>query len=95
MNINQDPKWLKDIHIKMIVELGKTTKTTEEVLLWRKGTTIKLEDSVLNLLRVYINNKYFAYGDVLRNEDGEMSLLLNKILMDERSILDVSKNIDL
>jgi flagellar motor switch protein FliN len=95
MNQKQDPKWLKDVPVNMIIEIGKTKKTAGEILQWRKGTTIKLEDSVVNLLRVYINNRYFAYGDVLRNQDGEMSLRFKKILLDERGIRDVSKDTDL
>ncbi|WP_456363788.1 FliM/FliN family flagellar motor switch protein [Priestia aryabhattai] len=95
MNSNQDPKWLKNISVNMVVEAGKTEKSVDEILLWRKGTTIKLDDSSVNVLRVYINNQYFAYGDVLRNVDGEMSLRVSKVLLDERGLTNVSQNIDM
>jgi len=95
MNSNQDPKWLKNIAVNMVVEAGKAEKSVDEILLWRKGTTIKLDDSKVNVLRVYINNQYFAYGDVLRNVDGEMSLRVSKVLLDERGLTNVSQNIDM
>ncbi|MGF9890922.1 FliM/FliN family flagellar motor switch protein [Priestia megaterium] len=95
MNSNQDPVWLKNIPLDVVVEAGKTQKTVEEILLWRRGATIKLDDSVVNVLRVYINNQYFAYGDVLRNVDGEMSLRVSKVLMDERGLTNVSQNTNL
>lgn len=85
----QDPNWIKDIPLQIVVEVGKSEKTVNEILMWRKGTTIKLEDSLLNTLRVYINEKYYAYGDVLRNEDGEMSLRLKKILIDKEGLHNV------
>lgn len=95
MNVNQDPKWLKDIPVNMVIELGKTKKSVDEILQWRKGATIKLEDSEMNILRIFINNRYFGYGDILRNDDGEMSLRMKKIEMDERGLRDVSKNTDM
>lgn len=95
MNSNQDPVWLKNISLDVVVEAGKTKKTVEEILLWRRGATVKLDDSVVNVLRVYINNQYFAYGDVLRNVDGEMSLRVSKVLMDERGLTNVSQNTNL
>jgi flagellar motor switch/type III secretory pathway protein FliN len=79
----------------MVVEAGKTQKTVEDILLWRRGTTIKLDDSIVNVLRVYINNQYFAYGDVLRNVDGEMSLRVSKVLLDERGLTNVSQDTNL
>ncbi|NGY88940.1 hypothetical protein F6Y05_38850 [Bacillus megaterium] len=95
MNSNQDPTWLKNLPLNIVVEAGKTHKTVEDILLWRRGATIKLEDSTVNVLRVYVNNQYFAYGDVLRNVDGEMSLRVSKVLMDERGLTNVSQNINL
>ena len=95
MNQTQNPKWLKDVKVKLIIEVGKTQKTVNEILQWRKGTTIKLEDSIVNILKVYVNNRYFAYGDVLKNKDGEMSLRFKKILLDEKGIDNVSEDTDL
>lgn len=95
MNVNQDPKWIKDIPINMVIELGRSKKSVDEILQWRKGATIKLDESEMNILKIFINNRYFGYGDILRNEDGEMSLRMKKIEMDERSLRDVSKNTDL
>lgn len=95
MNSNQDPKWLKDIPVNLIIELGKSTKTVDEILMWRKGTTIKLEDSTKKHLKVYLNDLYFAYGDVLKNEDGEMSLRFEKIMLNDRSLDNVSKSTNL
>lgn len=86
---NQDPNWIKNIPLYIVVEVGKSEKTVNEILMWRKGTTIKLEDSLLNILRVYVNDKYYAYGDVLRNDDGEMSIRLKKILIDKEGLQDV------
>jgi len=95
MNSNQDPTWLKNLPLNIVVEAGKTHKAVEDILLWRRGATIKLEDSTVNVLRVYVNNQYFAYGDVLRIVDGEMSLRVSKVLMDERGLTNVSQNINL
>jgi len=95
MNSNQDPVWLKNLPLNMVVEAGKTQKAVEDILLWRRGTTIKLDDSIVNVLRVYINNQYFAYGDVLRNVDGEMSLRVSKVLLDERGLTNVSQDTNL
>lgn len=92
MNRNQDPNWLKDISTNLLIEIGKTSKNVSEILQWRKGTTIKLEDSTINILRVYVNNHYYAYGDVLRNVDGEMSLRITNILLNERELKNVSEN---
>ncbi|MGF7535612.1 FliM/FliN family flagellar motor switch protein [Bacillus mexicanus] len=89
MKKNQDPNWIKNIPLYIVVEVGKSEKTVNEILMWRKGTTIKLEDSLLNILRVYVNDKYYAYGDVLRNDDGEMSIRLKKILIDKEGLQDV------
>lgn len=89
MKKNQDPNWIKDIPLHIVVELGKTEKSVGEISAWRKGTTIKLEDSMVNILKVYVNDKYFAYGDVLRNQDGEMSLRIKKVLVSEKEIRNV------
>lgn len=92
MNKNRDPKWLKDIDVNLIVEVGTTKKTVEEILLWRKGTTIKLEDSTVNQLKVYINNRQFGVGHILRNTDGEMNLRLDKTTLQKGEELVVSEN---
>jgi flagellar motor switch/type III secretory pathway protein FliN len=92
MNKNRDPKWLKDIDVDLIVEVGTTKKTVDEILLWRKGTTIKLEDSTVNQLKVYINNRQFGIGHILRNTDGEMNLRLDKTTLQKGEELVVSEN---
>ncbi|MED2737546.1 FliM/FliN family flagellar motor switch protein [Bacillus toyonensis] len=92
MNKNRDPKWLKDIDVNLIVEVGTTKKTVDEILLWRKGTTIKLEDSTVNQLKVYINNRQFGIGHILRNTDGEMNLRLDKTTLQKGEELVVSEN---
>lgn len=84
MKRNQDPNWLKSIGAQLYVEVGCTSKTVEEVLNWRKGTTVKLDDSEKNRVKVYVNNEYFADGIVTRNNDGEMGLKFKNIRYKKR-----------
>lgn len=69
---------LNDVPVEMIFEIGRTEKEIKELRQWKKGTTIKLEDSVVNQLNVYVNNQLFARGRVLKDKDGEMSVEITK-----------------
>jgi flagellar motor switch protein FliN/FliY len=60
-------------------EVGRTTKTIEEVLQYKKGTIIKLEKSQKNVIQVYANGKLYANGKALR-KDGEIYVKMSEIL---------------
>lgn len=73
-----NPEWLSNIPVEMVFEIGRTEKEVKEIMQWKKGTQIKLDESVVNQLNVYINNEIIAQGTVLRNKDGEMSVKITE-----------------
>ena len=82
--MDQAKKWIKDIPVSFVVEIGRDQKKIEEILNWRKGVTIQLEHSISNVLNIYLNNKLYGTGSVLRKPTGEMDLkVTNKFLKEE------------
>jgi type III secretion protein Q len=71
---NIKPDMLSEIPVEMVFEMGRTEKELKEIMSWKKGTQIKLEESVVNQLNIYVHNQLYAHGEVLRNKDGEMSV---------------------
>lgn len=75
------PKALLKMPLQVEFETGRVEKTIEEVLGFKKGTILKLENSRKDIIQVYINQKHFAKGKTLRKNGMmyvEISELLNK-----------------
>jgi flagellar motor switch/type III secretory pathway protein FliN len=77
-----DAKSLMDLKVRVDFELGCTVKELSEVLQFKKGTLIKLDNSEKNVIQVYINGKIHAYGKALR-EEGEMYIKITKMYSKE------------
>lgn len=60
------PKALIKVPLKLEFEMGRVEKTIEEVLGFKKGTILKLEKSKKDVIPIYINEKHYAEGKVLR-----------------------------
>lgn len=77
--MNRGKEWLPGVPVEVIFEVGRTEKEVGEIMQqWRKDTVIKLDDSVVNELKVYFNNEWRATGVVLKNKDGEMGVKIVK-----------------
>lgn len=76
--INQDH--IKDVPVDLVFEIGRTEKDIKEIMKWKRGTPIKLDDSVVNQLNVFVNDELLAHGTVLKNKDGELSVQITKRL---------------
>lgn len=87
--------WYKKLDVDMIVEVGRGRKTIEEIRNWRKGITIQLEDSNSGFLNVFLNNKLFGEGEVLKRTTGEMDLMIKKKHMREEEVISEAKNNDM
>ena len=65
------PKSLLSIPMQVDFETGRSVKNISEVLDFKKGTIIKLDDSEKNVIQVYVNGVLHAFGKAVR-KDGEM-----------------------
>lgn len=74
----EDENWYKKLGVTMTVEVGRGEKTISEILSWRKGTTVRLEDSIVNQLSIFVNGEQFGFGSILRKPDGQMDLLIDE-----------------
>lgn len=61
-------------------EIGRTTKKIEEILNFRKGTVIKLEQSEKNVIRGYVNGLEFSRGKTLR-KGGEIYIKIEELVI--------------
>lgn len=64
--------------VKVSFETGKTMKTLGDVLKFRKGMRIKLENSQENVIQILANDKLIAKGDVCRTK-GDMSVKVGEV----------------
>lgn len=62
--------------LHMDFEIGRTTKKIEEILNFRKGTVIKLEQSEKNVITGFVNGREFATGKTLR-KGGEIYIKID------------------
>lgn len=79
--------WIKKLPVEFVVEIGRDRKTIEEIRNWRKGVTVQLDHSESNKLNVYLNNKLYGVGLVLRKQTGEMDLKIVEKKLSEEEIL--------
>jgi len=75
---NTDEK-LKNLYIELQVLIGRDSKPIEEILAWRKGTIVTLEESKVNVVTMNIGGKEIGEGRILRNEKSEMDLEITDI----------------
>lgn len=73
------PKALLKMPLKVEFETGRVEKTIEEVLSFKKGTILKLENSRKDVIQIYINQKHFAKGKTLR-KNGWMHVKISELL---------------
>jgi flagellar motor switch protein FliN len=73
------PKALLNANVKVEFETGRMHKTLEEVLEFKKGTILKIEESKKDVIRVYVNRRHFANGTALR-KNGLMFVKVNELL---------------
>ena len=85
--MDQAKKWIKEIPVSFVVEIGRDQKKIEDILNWRKGVTIQLNDSKSNVLNIYVNNKLYGTGSVLRKPTGEMDLKVTQKRLKEEEVL--------
>jgi len=81
--LNNEEKKIKDLYIDLQVLIGKDFKPIEEILAWRKGTIVTLEDSKVNVVTMNISEKKIGEGRILRNDKSEMDLEITNIYTDE------------
>ena len=84
--MSQKKEFIKDIPVSFVVEIGRDEKSIEDILSWRKGKTIPLDDSTANLLNIYLNNKLYGSGSVLRKKTGEMDLEIKEKFLNEEEV---------
>lgn len=65
--------------MEVTFEIGRSVKTIEDVLNFEKGTTIRLEDCIKDVVRMNVNGKRFALGKAMR-KDGELHFKVTDIL---------------
>ena len=73
------PKALLKMPLKVEFETGRVEKTIEEVLTFKKGTILKLENSRKDVIQIYVNQKHFAKGKTLR-KNGWMHVKISELL---------------
>lgn len=96
MDVNKDDSWIKQILCDLIVEVGRTTCQIADIQQnWHKGHVIKLDDSIVNTLNIYINDKKAGEGNIIRKPDGEMCLHINSFLSKSEVLNNVSENINM
>ena len=64
-NKNQDISIIKDVHLNVEVELGRTNKKISEILNLSEGSLIELDNEKDSDLGIYINGKLVAKGEVV------------------------------
>lgn len=69
INENLDIKFLSDIQMDLKVELGKTKKSTREILSLECGHIIELDRIAGENIDVLINEEYFAKGEIVVLDD--------------------------
>jgi len=74
------PKSLMRAPLEVDFEIGRTTKKIEEILNFRKGTVIKLEQSEKNVIKGYVNGLEFATGKTLR-KGGEIFIKIDDLII--------------
>lgn len=73
------PKALLKIPMQVDFETGRSVKTLSEVLEFKKGTIIKLDNSEKNVIQVYANGVLHAYGKAVR-KDGQMYVKITDLV---------------
>lgn len=69
----------QNIEVELQVELGSAMRKLDDILTWRRGSVITLENSTVNQLDVKIEGKKIGEGNIYRNEKSEMDLKITKI----------------
>lgn len=64
------PKALLNVPMTIDFETGRTVKTISEILEFKKGTVIRLDESQKNIVQIYVNKKIRGYGKAVRKEGG-------------------------
>lgn len=72
------PKALLKVPVKMEFETGRMDKTIEEVLEFKKGTILKMENSKKDVIKIYVNGSHYADGQALR-KNGLMFVKINQL----------------
>jgi len=57
--------YLEDIEVTIVVELGRATLKTREILALEVGSIIEVEKSAGDSVDVYVNNQRFGKGEVV------------------------------
>lgn len=74
------PKALLKVPLDVNFEVGRSKRNIEEILNFKKGLTIKLDNSKKDVIQVYINGKRQGSGSVLR-KSGHMFIEINELLL--------------
>ena len=60
---------IKDVPLEVIVELGRTSKSIQEILDFNPGTIIELEKVAGEPIDILVNGKFVARGEVVVIEE--------------------------
>ena len=80
---------LLDISVDFIAELGTTTVSINELLIFEAGSVIDLEKPAGESVELYINNRIFGKGEVMVYEKN-LAIRINEIL-DSKSVIQYFK----
>lgn len=73
------PKALLKVPLRLDFETGRVEKQLYEVLGFKKGMILKLENSKENVIRVLVNDKLYAEGKTLQKK-GELFIQIVELL---------------
>lgn len=73
------PKALLKVPLQIDFETGRVEKTIEEILEFKKGTILKLEESKKNVIQMYVNGKLYGHGEAT-DKNGMMAVKINDLL---------------
>lgn len=77
---NMNKKIVDKLSVNVEFEVGRTTKTIEEIVHLKKGSVIKLEDSKKDNIRMTVNDEKYAEGKTLRKrKNGIMFIEIKSI----------------
>jgi len=84
LNINEgNLNLLKDIHLQVSVELGRSTKKINEILELRNGSIVELDKLAGEPVDIFVNNKLIAKGEVVVMDEN-FAVRLTEILHHKR-----------
>lgn len=70
---------LQDMEITFVAELGRTTKTLNDILNWTKGSVIELNKPAGESVESYVNGRIIGKGEVMVYEKN-LAIRINEVL---------------